>query len=38
MKKILSILALLCAVVQGAWAWDGKGTKDNPWLIKTTAT
>lgn len=36
-KQLFLILTLLCAMVQGAWAWDGNGTKDNPWLIKTTA-
>ena len=36
-KKILLLLALLCTVVQGAWAWEGSGTEADPWLIKTTA-
>ena len=35
--KFLSVLVLLCAVVQGAWAWEGSGTEADPWLIKTTA-
>ena len=36
-QRILFTLALLCAIAQGAWAWEGNGTKNNPWLIKTTA-
>jgi len=35
-KKVMMTIALLCAVAQGAWAWDGNGTKDSPWLIATT--
>ena len=26
----------MCAVVQGAWAWEGSGTSTDPYLIKTS--
>ena len=28
-------IALLCAVVQGAWAWSGSGTADSPYILST---
>ena len=31
--KILSILALLLTVTQGAWALDGSGTSGSPYII-----
>ena len=34
-KKVFFILALLCAVVQGAWAWSGSGTADSPYILST---
>ena len=34
-KKVFFILALLCAVVQGAAAWSGSGTADNPYILST---
>ena len=35
-KKIfLLTIALLCAVVQGAWAWSGSGTADSPYILST---
>ena len=34
-KKILMMLALLCAVVQGAGAWDGSGTQADPYQISS---
>ena len=34
-KKVFLILALLCAVVQGAWAWSGNGTADSPYILST---
>ena len=38
LKKMFFLLpALLCSVVQGAWAWDGAGTQSDPWLIRTSA-
>ena len=33
----MMILALLCMIAQGAWAWDGEGTSAKPYLIKTSA-
>ena len=34
-KTLLSIFALLLTMVtQGAWAWDGSGTAEDPYLIK----
>ena len=33
LKKQFLIIALLCAVVQGAWAWSGSGTQADPYLI-----
>ena len=33
-RKTSFIFALLCAVVQGAWAWEGSGTESDPYLIK----
>ena len=35
-KTLFSIFALLLTMVtQGAWAWDGSGTAQDPYLIKT---
>ena len=34
-KKVFFILALLCAVVQGAAAWSGSGTADSPYILST---
>ena len=36
-KKVFFILALLCAVLQGAWAWSGSGTgtADSPYILST---
>ena len=36
-KKAILITALLCAVVQGTWAWDGDGTSTNPYKIRSSA-
>lgn len=36
-QKAFLIIALLCAVAQGAWAWSGEGTADAPYLIESTA-
>lgn len=34
-KTLFSIFALLLTIVtQGAWAWDGSGTAEDPYLIK----
>ena len=35
-KNLLIVFALMCAVVQGAWAWEGSGTSTDPYLIKTS--
>ena len=34
-NKVFFILALLCAVVQGAWAWSGSGIADSPYILST---
>lgn len=31
------MIALLCSIVQGAWAWDGSGTSTDPYLISNSA-
>ena len=31
------MLALLCTIVQEAWAWDGSGTQTDPYKIQTSA-
>ena len=36
-KTILFSVALLCKMAQGAWAWDGSGTVDNPYQIRNSA-
>ena len=36
-RKVLFMFALLCAVAQGAWGWDGSGTSADPYLIRTSA-
>lgn len=36
-KTILMTIALLCLVVQGAWAWNGSGTSADPYKIQTSA-
>jgi len=36
-RKVLFMFALLCAVAQGAWGWDGSGTQTDPYKIKTSA-
>ena len=35
--RTMLLLILLCATVQGAWAWDGSGTSTDPYQIKTSA-
>ena len=35
--RVFLMIALLCAIVQGAWAWDGEGTSANPYKIKSSA-
>ena len=34
--KFLSILALLCITASSAWALDGSGTPEDPYLIKVS--
>lgn len=34
-KHLLFIITLLCAVVQGAWAWNGTGTQADPYQISS---
>ena len=36
-RKVLFMFALLCAVAQGAWGWDGSGTQTDPYKIQTSA-
>ena len=38
LKQVLAALLTIAALATGqtAWAWDGSGTSDSPWLIKTT--
>ena len=36
-RKVLFMFAMLCAVAQGAWGWDGSGTSADPYLIRTSA-
>ena len=36
-KGLLSLLLLLTMVTQGAWAWDGSGTAEDPYLISSKA-
>jgi hypothetical protein len=31
------MIAILCSIVQGAWAWDGEGTSANPYKIRSSA-
>ncbi len=31
------MMALLCTIVQGTWAWDGSGTSADPYKIKSSA-
>ena len=31
------MIALLCTIVQGVWAWDGSGTSTDPYKIKNSA-
>lgn len=26
-------IALMCATAQGAWAWDGSGTAESPYIL-----
>ena len=33
-QKVLFVLALLGMVAQGAWAWEGSGTQNDPYLIQ----
>ena len=35
--KTILMIALLFAIVQMAWAWDGSGTSADPYLIKSSA-
>ena len=37
MKKTIIFVALLCTMAQGAWAWDGSGTVENPYQIRNSA-
>ena len=36
-QKALLMIALLCTIVQGVWAWDGSGTSTDPYKIKNSA-
>ena len=36
-RKVLFMFALLCAVAQGAWGWDGSGTSTDPYKIQNSA-
>lgn len=36
-QKVMMTIALLCLVVQGAWAWNGSGTSADPYQIQTSA-
>ena len=36
-QKAFFMLALLCAIAQVAWAWDGDGTSADPYQIKSSA-
>jgi hypothetical protein len=36
-QKKLLMIALLCTIVQGVWAWDGSGTSADPYKIKNSA-
>ena len=36
-QKAFLMLALLCAIAQVAWAWDGDGTSTDPYKIKSSA-
>lgn len=35
--KAFLTIALLCLLVQSAWAWNGSGTSADPYLIKSSA-
>ena len=34
--KTILMIALLLAIVQMTWAWDGSGTSTDPYLIKSS--